>query len=175
MLSRVRRYPHSLRQVEANSTQALAQHEENPFPLRARLMDWGQLYVDMQMNNVYKSVRNEALGAFVAVPANSPTRDKRSGRIAASGYALCANTHQHEKSTRSHSAWAMSRYPEQCRSYMQRPDICRHQQHRRDSSIQAALDQAVKAKQHDKHVALRCPLSYNLFRGVEQSGSSSGS
>ena len=62
-------------------------------------MDWGQLYVDMQMNNVYKSVRNEALGAFVAVPANSPTRDKRSGRIAASSYALCANTHQHEKST----------------------------------------------------------------------------
>ena len=50
-----------------------------------------------------------------------------------------------------------------------------HEQHLRSSSEAAVLDQVIKAVKHDKHVALQSPLPYNLFRGVEQSGSSSGS
>jgi autotransporter adhesin len=36
----------------------------------------------MQMNKVYKSVWNEALGAWVATSENSPARGKRSGQVA---------------------------------------------------------------------------------------------
>ena len=50
-----------------------------------------------------------------------------------------------------------------------------HEQLKPSSLAIAVLDQVIKAVKHDKHVALQSPFPYNLFRGVEQSGSSSGS
>ena len=77
--------PHSHRRVQADSTPALARHAKSTSS-RCEMASWIRIRINFtqvcRMNNVCKSVCNEALGAWVAVSENSPAWGKRSARMA---------------------------------------------------------------------------------------------